>query len=163
MALVCVSAGLGLSLGQSLSWIGSQKNDVKGTSKAEEYSVYDFTVKYKDEDVSLSEYKNKGFTLLAFPCNQFGGQAPGSSEEEREYAFYKFGFELDVKGAQMDPLYGFLKKNQPGEIEFLVDRNGKPIRRYKPASDPLSFEKDVVATLAGKPLPAKERTFLGAP
>jgi len=41
-------------------------------------------------------YKADGFNLIAFPCNQFGGQAPGSSEEERQWAFRKFGFEFDV-------------------------------------------------------------------
>jgi glutathione peroxidase-family protein len=41
-------------------------------------------------------YKADGFNLVAFPCNQFGGQAPGSSEEERAWAFKKFGFEFDV-------------------------------------------------------------------
>lgn len=41
-------------------------------------------------------YKAEGFNLIAFPCNQFGGQAPGSSEEERQWAFRKFGFEFDV-------------------------------------------------------------------
>lgn len=121
-----------------------------------------------------NKYRDQGFTILAFPCNQFGGQAPGSSDEEREYAFRKFGFEfpvfdkLDVKGPGMHPLYGFLKKRQPGEIEwnyvkFLVDRHGNPIRRYKPAFDPLNFEKDIVATLLERPLPTKERVFLGAP
>jgi glutathione peroxidase len=42
------------------------------------------------------KYKGDGFNLVAFPCNQFGGQAPGSSEEERAWAFRKFGFEFDV-------------------------------------------------------------------
>lgn len=121
-----------------------------------------------------NKYRDQGFTLLAFPCDQFGGQAPGSSDEEREYAFYKFGFEfpvfdkLEVKGPRLHPLYSFLKKRQSGEIEwnyvkFLIDRNGNPIRRYKPAFDPINFEKDVVAALEGKPLPVKERTYLGAP
>lgn len=41
-------------------------------------------------------YKKDGFNLIAFPCNQFGGQAPGTSEEERQYAFRKFGFEFEV-------------------------------------------------------------------
>lgn len=121
-----------------------------------------------------NKYHDQGFTVLAFPCNQFGGQAPGSSDEEREYAYYKFGFEfpvfdkINVNGPSAHPLYQFLKKKQPGDIEwnyvkFLVDRNGVPLRRYKPVFDPLNFEKDVVAALEGEPLPEKKRTFLGAP
>lgn len=121
-----------------------------------------------------NKYEAQGFTVLAFPCNQFGGQAPGSSDEEREFAYSKFGFQfpvfdkIDVKGAATHPLYAFLKKRQTGEIEwnytkFLVDRNGIPIRRYKPIADPKNFESDIVAALEGRPLPKKERTFLGAP
>jgi glutathione peroxidase len=121
-----------------------------------------------------NKYKDQGFTLLAFPSNQFGGQAPGTSDEEREYAYYKFGFEfpvfdkIDVKGPAMSPVYDFLKSKQPGEIEwnyvkFLVNRDGVPVRRFKPGFDPVDFEEDLVATLEGRPLPAKQRVYLGAP
>lgn len=130
-------------------------------------------------------YGAEGFNLIAFPCNQFGGQAPGSSEEERTYAIKKFGFEfdvyvrhhvkhlcfvsiwlqdkIDVNGLTAHPLYKYLKKQQPvsfpeeaygrrvgaaGDIEwnytkFLIDREGKAIRRYRSAFDPLDFEGDV--------------------
>lgn len=119
------------------------------------------------------KYKADGFTLCAFPCNQFGGQAPGSSEEERAWAFKKFGFDfdvfdkIDVNGPKAHPLYQFLRSRQPasapsdrprpnGELEwnyvkFLVDRNGQPLRRYQPAFDPMNFENDVRLALAGKP------------
>lgn len=121
-----------------------------------------------------NKYHDQGFTILAFPCNQFGGQAPGSSDEEREYAYKKFGFEfpmfdkLNVNGPNAHPLYQFLKERHPGDIEwnyvkFLVDRKGVPVRRYKSAFDPYNFEMDVQAALEGRPLPRKERTYLGAP
>lgn len=120
-------------------------------------------------------YGADGFNLCAFPCNQFGGQAPLSDEGERQFAIKKFGFEFDVydkievndEGAH--PLYQYLKRAFPrsspssrrpsvgekGRIEwnyvkFLIDRNGRPVRRYNPYFDPLKFEGDVRLLLAGK-------------
>lgn len=129
------------------------------------------------------KYHDKGFELIAFPANQFGGQAPGTSEEERDWAVRKFGFEFPVMDkiavkdrptpqwdgpGEISPVYKFLKGTLPGEIEwnyvkFLVDRNGVPVRRYSPA-DPLEqgMEADVVALLENKPIPTKKRTYLGA-
>lgn len=131
------------------------------------------------------KYHEKGFELIAFPANQFGCQAPYSSEEEREYAYKKFGFSFPVmdmvgvknKGTkcggpqEISPLYSFLKdkKEFSNEIEwnyvkFLVDRDGQVRRRYGPG-DPLDqgFEEDLIALLNGNELPAKKRTYLGAP
>jgi len=126
----------------------------------------------------FESYGKDGFRLVAFPCNQFGGQAPGTSEEERQYAYKKFGFEfpvydkIDVNGANAHPLYKFMRERQPtslpgagtrsiraGEIEwnytkFLIDRKGQPVKRFKPSFDPLEFEKDVQLLLQGRdPLP----------
>lgn len=120
---------------------------------------------------------------MAAPCNQFGYQAPGSSEEERLAALRKFGIEfpvidkIDVNGPDAHPLYRFLKFQQPlsfpnssgravgtgkgGAIEwnytkFLVDARGVPVKRFKPAFDPRDFEGDVRLLLAGKEvLPAE--------
>lgn len=124
-------------------------------------------------------YHDQGFNILAFPCNQFGGQAPGTSDEERKWAYYKFGFEfpvfdkIDVNGPGAHPLYKYLRAQQPvsmpgdpkrggsGAIEwnytkFIISRDGQPLKRYKPAFDPLEFEDDVRLMLAGKqPLPAE--------
>lgn len=123
-----------------------------------------------------NKYADAGFRVVAFPCNQFGYQAPGTSDEEREYAYSKFGFEfpvmdkIEVNGKDADPLYQFLKQAQPvslpnstgykrpgepGIIEwnytkFLVDRNGQAVKRLKPAFDPLEMEKDVQNLLLGK-------------
>ena len=109
-----------------------------------------------------------GFNLVAFPCNQFGGQAPGTSDEERAWAWKKFGFEfdvfdkIDVNGDAAHPLYRFLRARLPsslpgsptpapggpGAIEWnytkmMVGRDGAPLRRYKPSFDPLDAEADV--------------------
>lgn len=127
-----------------------------------------------------NKYSKDGFNLAAFPCNQFGGQAPGTDQEEREWAWSKFGFEFDVydkllvNGPQAHPLYKYLKQRQPisapstspgnGEIEwnyvkFLVDRNGQPVKRYKSSYDPLEFEDDVRLVMAGLPPLASECTL----
>lgn len=121
-------------------------------------------------------YYDAGFRLVAFPCNQFGYQAPGSSQEEREFAFKKFGFDfpvmdkIEVNGGGADPLYQFLKEAQPmslpnstkfkrpGEkgilewnyVKFVVDKNGQCVKRFGPGFDPLEMERDVKSLLAGK-------------
>lgn len=116
----------------------------------------------------------EGFNLVAFPCNQFGGQAPGTSEDQRQAAYRKFGFEfdvmdkIDVNGDDAHPLYQFLRSVQPRSVpatsrtpagsnriewnyvKFLVDRNGRPVKRFNPSYDPLEFEGDVRLLLAGK-------------
>lgn len=118
--------------------------------------------------------------MIAFPCNQFGGQAPLGSEGERAYGYRKFGIdtfpimdEIEVNGPNAHPIYKFLKQRQPvslpstyksptgAEIEwnytkFLIDRNGQPVKRFKSAFDPTDFEGDVRLVLAGKEtLPAE--------
>ncbi|PSC67567.1 hypothetical protein C2E20_8780 [Micractinium conductrix] len=138
-------------------------------------------VNYPGARALYNKYRDQGFNIIAFPCNQFGGQAPGSSQEEREYAWRKFGFEFDVfdkievNGAGTHPIYRLLKQQQrvslpssagpppgePGRIEwnytkFLVGRDGVALKRFKPGFDPLEFEGDVRLLLAGKdPLPAE--------
>ncbi|KAK9802053.1 hypothetical protein WJX73_007945 [Symbiochloris irregularis] len=121
------------------------------------------------------KYHGEGFSLLGFPCNQFGGQAPGTSEEEREYAYKKFGIsfpimdKINVNGKHAHPLYRFLKERlpesvnsqltRPGDkgpkiewnyVKFLVGRDGQPVCRYGSAFDPLKFESQVQELLAGK-------------
>ncbi|KAK9815475.1 hypothetical protein WJX72_004289 [[Myrmecia] bisecta] len=126
----------------------------------------------------VEKYSGDGFTIIGFPCNQFGGQAPGTSDEERRYAYHKFGFEfpvmdkIDVNGPAAAPLYKMMRRVQPvsqptsgkvaplpgepGRIEwnyvkFLVDRFGRPVKRFKPQYDPMDFEDDIRLLLAGKP------------
>lgn len=76
-------------------------------------------VNYPGLRTLYDKYKDQGFNLIAFPCNQFGGQAPGSSDDERAWAWKKFGFnfdvfdKIDVNGSGAHPLYKFLKAQQP--------------------------------------------------
>ncbi|KAH7615682.1 putative Glutathione peroxidase [Nannochloris sp. 'desiccata'] len=119
---------------------------------------------------------------LDVPCNQFGGQSPGTDQEERDAAYRKFGLDtfpvvdhMLTNGRDAHPLYRYMKSEQPIElpssqgappgekgvltwnyVKFLIDRNGKPVKRFKPGFDPMEFEGDVRLLLAGKdPLPAE--------
>lgn len=88
-----------------------------------------------------------GFSVVGFPCNQFGGQEPAAEAEIVRFcqATYDVTFPLakkiDVNGAGRHPLYGWFTAEFPGDIEwnfekFLVDRSGKVVRRYPPATKP---------------------------
>ncbi|KAK9839482.1 hypothetical protein WJX81_004921 [Elliptochloris bilobata] len=109
------------------------------------------------------KYGNDGFRIIAFPCNQFGGQAPGTDEEERAFAIKKFGIQslpvmdkLDVNGPTTHPVYAFLKaETHTNKVPWnywkaLCSRDGKPIKSFGPTFDPLNFENDVRLLLAGK-------------
>ncbi|KAH9783748.1 glutathione peroxidase [Citrus sinensis] len=121
-------------------------------------SIYDFTVKdIRGNDVSLSGYRGK-FEILAFPCNQFAGQEPGSNEEIQEVACTMFKAEfpifdkIDVNGKNAAPIYKFLKSEKGGFLgdaikwnftKFLVNKEGKVVERYAPTTSPLKIEKDI--------------------
>ncbi|CAN8326856.1 unnamed protein product [Cochlearia groenlandica] len=104
------------------------------------------------------KYKNQGFEILAFPCNQFGGQEPGSNPDIKRFACTKFKAEfpifdkVDVNGPSTAPIYQFLKSSSGGFLgdlikwnfeKFLVDKDGKVIGRYIPTTSPLQIEKDI--------------------
>ena len=106
----------------------------------------------------------KGFVVLAFPCNQFGGQEPGSPAEIRSFAESKGAtfplFEkIEVNGPGTHPVYRFLKGGSDSMIDsikwnfakFLVGRDGKVISRYLPTTSPSSIESDIEAALAADP------------
>ncbi|KAG6485202.1 probable phospholipid hydroperoxide glutathione peroxidase [Zingiber officinale] len=109
------------------------------------------------------KYKTQGFEILAFPCNQFGGQEPGSNSEIKEFACTRFKAEypifdkIDVNGPNTAPLYQFLKSSAGGFLgglikwnfeKFLVDKNGKVMERYMPTTSPFQIEKDIQKLLA---------------
>ncbi len=114
-----------------------------------------FTPQYEGLQALYDKYASKGFEILAFPCNQFAGQAPGSDEEIASFCTGRFGItfqqfhKIHVNGAKADPLYTFLKsKDQSvggGRIKwnftkFLVDRNGTVVARFSPAKKPNELE-----------------------
>lgn len=105
----------------------------------------------------MYRYAEQGLRILAFPCNQFGSQEPGTNEEIKEFAKgYGAEFDLfskiDVNGANADPLWAFLKKAKKGTLtdnikwnftKFLCNKEGIPVKRYAPNTAPVDIVKDI--------------------
>lgn len=122
-------------------------------------SACGFTPQYGDLQELYMKYKDKGFEVLAFPCNQFGAQESGTDSEIKKFCDLKFNIafpvftKVEVNGKEAHPLFNYLKKELPGLLgsqnikwnftKFLVDKNGKPVRRYAPKDKPMSFTKDI--------------------
>ena len=118
-----------------------------------------FTPQYDGLEALYRKYKDRGFEIMAFPCNQFGGQEPGSADEIAEFCKVNFGLsfplmaKVEVNGADETPLYGWLKSEAPGLMgtkaikwnftKFLIGRDGKVVRRYAPTDKPESLAKDI--------------------
>ena len=118
-----------------------------------------FTPQYEGLEKLYEKYRDRGFFVLGFPCNQFGAQEPGSESDIKTFCELNFGVKfplfskIDVNGDHTHPLYEFLKKAQPGVLgseaikwnftKFLVDRQGNPVKRYGSAEKPESIEKDI--------------------
>ncbi|KAI4315408.1 hypothetical protein L6164_028222 [Bauhinia variegata] len=113
---------------------------------------------YTELNQLYEKYKNQGLEILAFPCNQFGEQEPGTNEQIVEFACTRFKAEfpifdkVDVNGDNTAPLYKFLKSSKGGLFgdnikwnfaKFLVDKDGNVVERYAPTTSPLSIEKDI--------------------
>lgn len=110
------------------------------------------TPQYAGLEALHREYKDKGLAILGFPCNQFGGQEPGTEAEIQTFCStrYAVSFDLfakvDVNGSNTHPLYKHLKKAAPGLLgsqgikwnftKFLVDPQGKVIKRFSPQETP---------------------------
>ena len=104
------------------------------------------------------EAEDAGFEILDFPCNQFGNQAPGTTEEIASFCDAKFGItfklfsKIEVNGENAHPLYKFLKNEKKGLLskeikwnftKFLVDSEGNVVKRYGPTVKPLKIEEDI--------------------
>ncbi|MEJ2410023.1 MAG: glutathione peroxidase [Novosphingobium sp.] len=122
-----------------------------------------FTPQYQGLEALWRKYRPRGFEVIAFPCNQFGGQEPGSAKEIADFCEVNFGLsfplmgKIEVNGANADPLYDWLKAEAPGLLgskaikwnftKFLIGRDGRVVRRYAPTDKPESLEKDIEAAL----------------
>ncbi|WP_375289480.1 glutathione peroxidase [Qipengyuania sp.] len=118
-----------------------------------------FTPQYEGLEKLHETYKDRGFEVLGFPCNQFGAQEPGSAEEIAEFCKVNFGVtfplmqKIDVNGDDASPLFDWLKAEAPGVLgsksikwnftKFLIDRDGNVVRRYAPNDAPERLAKDI--------------------
>ena len=143
-----------------------------------------FTPQYDAIEELYKKYKDKGFEVLDFPCNQFGHQAPGSDDEIHEFCTAKYNTtfdqfkKIDVNGPSESPVFTYLKENSPKEeiyglknklamkgvskisntcksendikwnfTKFLLDKNGKVLRRLSPIENPKLLEDDIIKLL----------------
>ena len=120
------------------------------------------TPQYGGLQTLYENYRDQGFTILAFPANDFGKQEPGTDPEIAEFCYTKYSLEfplfskITVLGENKHPLYRYLTEKTPfpGEIKwnfqkFLIDRSGKVIARYRPGMKPLTRQivEDIEANL----------------
>ena len=121
------------------------------------------TPQYTALEALQRKHAARGFSVLGFPCNQFGGQEPGTEAQILEFCTlnYEVSFpmygKVEVNGEGTHPLYAHLKSAAPGLLgseslkwnftKFLVDREGRVVRRYAPTDSPDSIEKDIEALL----------------
>ena len=121
-----------------------------------------FTPQYAGLQTLYEHYNPRGFEILAFPCNQFGHQEPGSDAEiaafcDRTYhVTFPVFTKIEVNGAGAHPLYTWLKQEKGGVLgsaikwnftKLLIDRNGEVQARYAPTAKPESLAKDIEALL----------------
>ncbi|HSZ94917.1 MAG TPA: glutathione peroxidase [Bradyrhizobium sp.] len=125
-------------------------------------SACGFTPQYKGLEALQQKYSVRGFSVLGFPCNQFGRQEPGSAAEIGQFCSsnYAVSFpmfdKIDVNGDNAHPLYQYLRGEKSGLLgssikwnftKFLIDRSGKVVGRYAPTTTPEALTKDIEALL----------------
>ncbi len=122
-----------------------------------------FTPQYDGLEKLFEQYKDRGFEVLGFPCNQFGAQEPGNADEIAEFCKLNFGVtfplmeKVDVNGDQASPLFDWMKGEAPGLMgsksikwnftKFLIDRQGNVVKRYAPQDKPERIAKDIEGLL----------------
>lgn len=122
-----------------------------------------FTPQYDGLQNLYKKYQEKGFEILDFPCNQFMNQAPGTEEEIHSFCTGRFGItfpqfaKIKVNGSDTEPLYAYMKEEARGAIgasikwnftKFLVNKDGKVIRRFAPTETPEKIDSFIAEQLA---------------
>jgi glutathione peroxidase len=123
-----------------------------------------FTSQYKGLESLYQKYKAEGLEILGFPCNQFGGQEPGTETEIQSFCSLNYGVtfpmfaKIDVNGTHEHSLYAYLKSKKTGLLgfdaikwnfsKFLIDRQGEVVERYAPSTSPESISTDIETYLA---------------
>lgn len=118
-----------------------------------------YTPQYAGLEALYKKYRERGFAVLGFPCNQFGQQEPGTEAQIQAFCQKNYGVtfpmfaKIDVNGDRAHPLFDYLKKSLPGILntepikwnftKFLIDKNGNPVERFAPGTKPESIEKEV--------------------
>ena len=125
-------------------------------------SACGFTPQYKGLEALQRTFGPRGFSVLGFPCNQFGGQEPGDAAQIGQFCAsnYAVSFpmfaKIDVNGSNAHPLYQYLKSEKSGLLgssikwnftKFLVDRSGKVVARHAPTTTPEGLTKEIEALL----------------
>ena len=115
-----------------------------------------FTPQYEGLENLYKDYKDKGLVILGFPCNQFGNQEPGSEKDIAEGCLLNYGVsfpmfsKVDVNGENAHPVFGYLKNELKGTLgnnikwnftKFVIDKNGKPVKRYAPITKPENMKE----------------------
>jgi len=124
-----------------------------------------YTPQYPGLQALHERFKDKGFAVLGFPCNQFGAQEPGTEKEIKSFCETSFGVtfplfaKIDVNGENAHPLYRYLKEAKPGLLgteaikwnftKFLIGRDGEPVKRYASKDTPEGIAKDVENMIGG--------------
>ncbi|MBY0122109.1 glutathione peroxidase [Bacillus sp. S/N-304-OC-R1] len=121
-----------------------------------------FTPQFKELQELYEKYKDQGLEILGFPCAQFNNQEFENIEETTQFCELNYGVtftifaKIDVNGEHADPLFEFLKEQKKGTLsknikwnftKFLVDRNGKVVKRYAPMTNPTKIEEDLIPLL----------------
>jgi glutathione peroxidase len=122
-----------------------------------------YTPQYTGLEALYRKFKDRGFEVLGFPCNQFGAQEPGTEAQIKTFCETRFGVsfplfaKIDVNGPETHPLYEFLKSAEPGLLgteaikwnftKFLVGKDGSVLRRYAPQTKPEAIAGDVETAL----------------
>ena len=125
-------------------------------------SACGFTPQYRGLESLHREYASRGLAVLGFPCNQFGGQEPGTAEQIAAFCASKYDVtfplfaKIDVNGTEAHPLFKFLKTEKTGLLgsaikwnftKFLVDRSGQVASRHAPTTTPDALRKEIEALL----------------
>jgi len=118
-----------------------------------------FTPQYDGLEKVYQQFKDRDFEVLGFPCNQFGAQEPGNADEIAEFCKINFGVtfplmeKIDVNGPDASPLYDWMKGEAKGLMgsssikwnftKFLIDRDGKVVKRFGPQDTPARIARDI--------------------
>lgn len=122
-----------------------------------------YTPQYKGLEALFQEFQTQGFSVLGFPCNQFGQQEPGDANDIGAFCEKNYGVsfpmfdKVDVNGDDAHPLFQYLKSHAPGLLgtemikwnftKFLIRRDGSVFKRYAPQTTPLEIREDILQLL----------------